>query len=265
MSLQTAPQGISRLPNPLKVALVAVCALGTIELFVLAGQFNVAKIDQGLATLCGTIVGLGIIAYQTNQGFANLIKSQENQSRIERDARLHTAELRAAEKAANLIHEKQKLLSALRAEIASLHSAVYDFAAGMRNFILLYRALHKQGTPSTIKKLTFGSFDAPIYRANISSLGLLGTSLGADIIKVLGKANGKLFISDESPTPFPLDMVAKLYEGQADSYVKWCSDLFQVAMRIRAVEEGTPDPGTLVETQAKRYAELTLSENDLSA
>jgi hypothetical protein len=29
-----------------------------------------------------------------------------------------------------------------------------------------------------------------------------------------------------------------------------------VAMRIRAEEDGTPDPGTLGDTQEKRYAQL---------
>ena len=41
----------------------------------------------------------------------------------------------------------------------------------------------------------------------------------------------------------------------ADGMREWIADLHHVAMRIRAREEGTLDPGTLMENQAKRQQE----------
>jgi hypothetical protein len=45
-----------------------------------------------------------------------------------------------------------------------------------------------------------------------------------------------------------------LYEASAESFTKWADDLFHVAMRIRSVEEGWPDPGTLANTLDARRA-----------
>jgi hypothetical protein len=44
------------------------------------------KIDPGTATLSGAIIGLAIIGRQTRRGFANLIRSQNNQAELDRDA-----------------------------------------------------------------------------------------------------------------------------------------------------------------------------------
>jgi hypothetical protein len=52
--------------------------------------------------------------------------------------------------------------------------------------------------------------------------------------------------------PLSNEVVATLYDGMADSMGEWYADLYQVAMRIRAREEGTQDPGTLQEAQTKR-------------
>jgi len=44
------------------------------------------KVDPGLATLTGAVLGLSIVALQAKAGFNNLVRSQENQARLERDA-----------------------------------------------------------------------------------------------------------------------------------------------------------------------------------
>jgi hypothetical protein len=53
-------------------------------------------IDQGVATLIGAILGLGIVAWQARLGFTNLIRSQEHRADIEAKARNHQHELDTA-------------------------------------------------------------------------------------------------------------------------------------------------------------------------
>jgi hypothetical protein len=54
--------------------------------------------------------------------------------------------------------------------------------------------------------------------------------------------------------------MAKLYVGMAASMEEWWADLCHVAMRIRAREESTPDPGTLMEDQTRRRQENVKKE-----
>jgi len=77
------------MPRILWVVLVA-----AIGLFLFSVAMIVAmpwKLDQGMATLVGAVVGFGIIAWQAKIGFSNLIKSQANQSTLDREAREHQA------------------------------------------------------------------------------------------------------------------------------------------------------------------------------
>ncbi len=248
-------RAIADLPWPLKVALAAAIGLSAIELFVLFQQYTGLKIDPGLATLVGAIVGLAIVGWQTNRGFRNLIKSQENQARLEHHARLHQAELELAAETRKEQRDKAVLLSALRAEIAYLYGAVTDAGNNVWLLAQMAKALRDQRKPPATKIIAFHVFDAPIFRANINNLGVLGAYLGADIIKVLSRANGKE-LKIEQEQPMPHDTVILIYEGNQASLQKWASDLYHVAMRILSYESGTPDPGTLLETEETRYSEL---------
>src|SRR5689334_15405735 len=70
-------------------------------LFALTTMFAISwKIDPGLTTLLGATFGLGIVAWQARLGFANLIRSQENQAELDRQARehQHTLDANAAER-----------------------------------------------------------------------------------------------------------------------------------------------------------------------
>lgn len=245
---------LKRLPTELWIALVA-----TIGIFLLnvLWSLNQAgwKLDQGTATLLGAIIGLSIVARQARRGFANLIKSQAHQAQIDRDARLHQSELNNQALDRERIREKHLLLAALRAEIAALHSLAYEQANTVRTFALMTRFLAQNNAPASSKEFGSSTFNAPIFMANIPKLGLLGTYLGADIIKVLSRADGKS-ASMKTEIPMPHAMVYALYVGRHDFLVKWASDLHHVAMRIIAEENGTTDPGTLVATEADRYSKL---------
>jgi hypothetical protein len=235
-------------------ASMAMLAFDTI-LFVTLAFSGASKIDPGIATLCGAVVGLSVVAWQARAGFQNLIKSQENQARIEREARLHRSQLDELAEDRKTQRERAILLAALRAETAYLYGAVSEAQSHIAGLITIERALIKRGQPSTNKSLALHSFDAPVFKENISHLGLIGAYLGADVIKVLSRANGKdiKFTLDQ---PMVHDVVLMIYEGNYSSLQKWASDLYHVAMRILSYENNTADPGTLIETEAKRYAEL---------
>jgi hypothetical protein len=250
---------IADLPWPLKVAFGAATGLSAIELFVLFQQYTGLKIDPGLATLVGAVIGLAIVGWQTSRGFSNLIKSQENQARLEREGRLHQAEIEQTAEARKEQKDKAALLGALRAEIAHLYGTVADAERNVWLLAQMTKALKDQQQPAATKTIAFHVFDAPVFKANIDNLGVLGAYLGADIIKVLSRANGKE-VKLHQEQPMPHDAVITIYEGNRRTLQKWASDLYHVAMRILSYENGTPDPGTLIETEAQRYAEIKEAE-----
>jgi len=242
-------------PFVIKLAFVSSLALLAFDVVLLAllALSPSSKIDPGVATLCGAVIGLSVIGWQARLGFQNLIKSQENQARLEREARLHQAEIEENSIRAEELRKRDYLLSALRAEIVYLWGKANDAQSGSDALRHTYLEYASRGTPPSKGPIPFPSFDAPVFRANIDNLGLLGASLGADMITVLSYADGKSkdFNSEQ---PIKQDLLAKLYEGNALLLKHWAQDLYHVAMRIRAIEEGTPDPGTLSATQRERRA-----------
>lgn len=247
---------IRQLPLVMKIALGAMLALLGLNALILGGLTlsSSSKIDPGLATLCGAIIGLSVIGWQARLGFQNLIKSQENQARLERKARLHQAEI---EENARIAEERRKrtyLLSALRSEIVYLHREARDAETLSAAMVPIYEDYARKGAGNVTGPIPLKSFDAPIYRASITNLGLLGVSLGSDVVAVLSYADGKSkdFKPNQSMTN---DFIATLYKGNAQLLKHWRQDLYHVAMRIRAVEEGTPDPGTLISTERERRKE----------
>jgi hypothetical protein len=83
------------LPTTMKIILAAclVLTLFSASMAILLMFSYGFKLDPGIATLTGSIIGLGIIAYQARLGFANLTRSQANQAQLDREARVHKAEL----------------------------------------------------------------------------------------------------------------------------------------------------------------------------
>jgi len=245
---------LKRLPFELRVALAATIGVCLLNILWALNQAS-WKIDPGLATLVGAVVGFWIVAYQTRRGFANLTRSQANQAELDREARLHQAELERAAKEAERQAQKAQLLAAIRAELVAVLDRVQGIQRAHEFQFRVSNAAAKAGVPYQSKGMTLAFPDAPIFRANIDKLGLLGPYLGADVIKVLSRADGK---QHKIPfdTPMPADAVAILEKGLVKTQKKWAADIYHVAMRIRAFEEGTPDPGSLIETESARYAEI---------
>jgi hypothetical protein len=126
-------------------------------------------------------------------------------------------------------------------------SAAQKWAASLS---MITKALVQGKSVSTTKEMKTTSFEAPIYKANIAKLGLLGVSLAADVIMVCSVAKEGVVMKLENA--IPNEMLATIYENNASSLLDWHADLYHVAMRIRAEEEGTPDAGTLLEAREKR-------------
>jgi len=95
------------------------------------------------------------------------------------------------------------------------------------------------------------SFDAPIYRANIQHLGMLGVSLAADFITVMSPADGKPANVELSVT-VSHQQIAAFYEHYVLTKWQWMQDLYHVAQRIKAAQDGTDDLGTLAQTKSLR-------------
>jgi hypothetical protein len=110
--------------------------------------------------------------------------------------------------------EKGILMAALRAEIVGLMDTASKAMQNARMMQRFYEALAKGRTPAVTKSFIAPTFEAPVYRANISKLGLLGASLGADVVKVMAPTGVKVEMAFDIPMDH--DMIATLHEGLAD-------------------------------------------------
>jgi hypothetical protein len=210
------------------------------------------RIDPGVATLLGAVLGLALVAWQARLGFANLIRSQEHQARIEADARQDQHRLDIAREQRRSDEEKRILMAALRAEIVGLMHEASAAVQAARMAQHFYEALSKQKARAATKSFRARTFEAPVYRAKVSKIGLLGASLAADVVKVMSLTG----VSPQMTFDVPMDhdSMAGLYGAYADRMEEWHGELHHVAMRLLALESGTPDPGTLLETRKQREA-----------
>jgi hypothetical protein len=211
------------------------------------------KIDPGIATLVGAIIGLGIVGWQARIGFANLTKSQANQAKLDREAREHQLQLEEQRADRKREAERKMLLESIRAEIVSLMDQATKAQRWSDALKAMCKVMQRAGAPPATKEITLYSFDAPIFQANIGKIGLLGISLAADMIIVLSRARPATPIKFDRAIGH--DMAATVYEGFSRSMGEWHSDLYYVAMRIIAAEAGKPDTGTLTEMKMKEQAD----------
>jgi len=211
------------------------------------------KIDSGIATLVGAIVGLCVVAWQTSRGFQNLIKSQENQAQLARDARLHQVELDEQKAARAETRAKQVLVAALWAEVAALHRQAHEARSSSLMMKAVAESMKRDRILNTSSTIGFSAFDAPIFRSNIQNLGLLGASLASDVVSVTSRANGQpIKVTLETPPSY--DLLISIYTGNAETMEDWREDLKHVANRLSAAMNGSADPGTLQEDKKRRGA-----------
>jgi hypothetical protein len=186
------PQKFLKLPKALKVLLVTNAILLAFNIFLLVSIYAIPswKIDSGIATLVGAVIGLCVVAWQTSRGFRNLIKSQESQAQIDRIARIHQAEIDKDAEGQARTRARTSLLVGLRAEMVHLHAKMLnseDLAQRLQKSFEKY----PPNQVSATNKLEFDTFHAQVFEANINNLGLLPISLASDIICVLARADGE--------------------------------------------------------------------------
>jgi hypothetical protein len=208
------------------------------------------KVDPGLATLCGAIIGLSIVAYQARVGFKNLIASQENQARLEREAREHQLVLDAAAQKAADDTERKILISALRAELGALEVRAQAYVTWAGVMKIMFEHAEKERFPNSVDKLSHPALTAPVYEANISRIGLLGASLAGDVISVLTKAAAGTDVKLDNPIDNKI--VAGFYEGLVLLIGDLRDDLGYVTNRLRKHEMGSPDTAELIYYQQAR-------------
>jgi hypothetical protein len=208
------------------------------------------KVDPGVATLLGAIVGLGIVGWQARLGFGNLVRSQENQAKLEREARLHQRELDRENRNEDEAAKRKTLLAALRAEIFFLSMKASEASTWAEMMSKFTDGASKSGLSNTNEELTVLSFDAPVFKANISNLGLLGASLAADVVTVCSRATPAPVTKFD--TPAPIAMVVSFYAAHSLIMHEWMEDLIHVGRRLRAAEEGTEDREQLFMMQQER-------------
>jgi hypothetical protein len=165
------------------------------------------RIDPGVATLIGAIVGLGIVAWQARLGFTNLIRSQENQAAIETEARLHQHQLDIDRERQRANEDRRILMSTLRAEIVGLMQQAQNTMNHANVMRAMLKVMADEKAPDFTTSFTWPTFQAPVYQANLSKMGLLGASLGADVIKVMAMT-GRTLPPSTSDKPMPNNVVA---------------------------------------------------------
>jgi hypothetical protein len=75
-------------------------------------------------------------------------------------------------------------------------------------------------TSNSAASFKWPTFNAPVYQANVSNIGLLGASLGADVVSVMTRTG----IIDPPATidrPMSNEVVAKLYAGLENAMREW--------------------------------------------
>jgi hypothetical protein len=252
------------LPLSMKLVLLAAGVLlafnaATAWLLIFASGY---KLDPGLATFTGAVIGLTVVGWQTNKGFRNLVRSQASQASLDRKARIHQAELDREAKEADHVREHEVLLQGLWAEIISLDAELREDLFNVRMFAEMYKSYKKRRVDNTVKGISFKSHNAPYYKANIERLGLLGPSLGADIIKVLSRADGSPHLYAQE-TVLSVDTMIMMYNGNADSLMDWRDELAHVAKRINAIAHNHADPGSLAATAKQRKEALKAYKDEL--
>jgi hypothetical protein len=197
-----------------------------------------------LGTFGGAIIGLLVVAWQTQRGFRNLIASQENQARIQREI--------AAEQ---LEREKLALAAALTGELSSLwHQVRNANAIAIFQSVLLEEMLKGGAQGKRETALPISPIRVPIYEANISKLGLLGSSLAGDVARVFSRATIAPSTSTGQQAP---QMNIKMLKGLIDGLVRankdWLEDISHVISRLSALERRTSDdPGPLYLLEQER-------------
>jgi hypothetical protein len=170
---------------------------------------------------------------------------------LDREARLHQAEIQRVADEQKRQAEAKELASALHGELIA---AAYKYSATM-SWLRVYSA-----TVDGIAKTPGGTVPAPVkvprtptpvYDANVAKVGLLGASLAA------AQAYGILQAELEwtQPPHISAKLLAPVLKGCVDAMPDNVSDILHVGGRLAAFQYGSEDPGLLVLERKRRKEE----------
>jgi hypothetical protein len=244
-------------PFWMRAIAVAILALFAVNLFFFVAPLTAlirsiapTKVDLGLATLVSILAGLGFVAWQVRSGFNNVIRSQETRQEIEQRAREHQALLERKVREDNEQREIRQLAALLQAELVVLSEqvgAAREWAVVQQAF---FEEMAKEGIRSSTRTVPSYSFRVPVFEHNVGRIGLIGASHAADVVMVASRALATR--PEMTEKPLPNEILAAKCKGLIDEYDDWQHDLQHVAMRLRALEFGLEDPGTLLDAQTRR-------------
>jgi hypothetical protein len=223
-----------------------------------------------LATLVGAIIGLSVVAWQTQRGFRNLIASQEHRAATEQDARADQARIQREIATEQLEREKLALAAALTGELFSLWHQVKNANATPTAQSILLDEMIKDGAQGKRDAiLPIFPIRVPIYEANIAKLGLLGSSLAGDVARVFSRATiaPSTSAGQQAPQKMDIKMLKGMIDGLVQANKDWLEDISHVIRRLSALERGTSDdPGPLYlleqERERKRKTQPTQQAAD---
>ncbi|MCJ2125102.1 hypothetical protein [Methylobacterium sp. J-077] len=198
-------------------------------------------LTQPIATLVGTIVGLGAIAYQTSRGFANLIAAQDHRAKIEAEARQHADGLARAAKKADEEQRGRQVAAALHGEIDGLTQQFDGIANSFASMREKNEAQKAGGLPFIKQSVKVSHKYYPIFDAYISDLGLLGPSIARDVSSFYAKCSHELEYNEINSR----DLLSELLDGIAIFHAELTTESRDLAVRLRAFYSGMPDQGPI--------------------
>lgn len=216
---------------------------------------EVARTQPGLL---GAVIAAGIgfagVILTTRQGFRNLILSQQDQARREREARDHQRAISEEQRSRQASDDLRALASALLGELGAAVVSVEK----MRKWAALQQALYaamgetRVSVPVNLSN-SFPQFDALVFKANIKELGKLGPSTCGDVVDVYQL----LRIRDQQPPVEGVtgEHVAIVMKGFKEGFDEWILDAMHVQKRLLAAMDSRDDPGSLYDERRRREAE----------
>lgn len=196
----------------------------------------ISSMPSSIATILTGLGGLGMIAWQTNRGFRNLIRSQVHRSRIERRAREHQAVLDQRKRDAESREAKLTLAALLQAELVMILQTARIYLKAEQDQIEIVREYTQQ---SPYGKINIGLISAPIFSNKISDIGILGASLSTDILRAYQIIEMNKLVEDGTFAA-AFETAVDVRKKYFNSYIPF---LEHAIKRLHAFHTGQPDPG----------------------
>jgi hypothetical protein len=212
------------------------------------------EIDSGWATLIAAIIGVMIVSWQARLGFQSVIKAQRQQAELDRDARIHQAELAKQEQIAKEKTTLKTLSSALSGELSAATTALGNSVVAMQMQKAIFEQVGDDIPPFEYDAFgTFPKLETKIFDANIRDLGLLGPSTASDVVEVYQFLNFPRGRSSTSALTGKL--LAAALDAQIAAIRSWQKDTWHVQRRLLSNFGSGEDPGPLYFERERRQKE----------